>query len=79
MFINYSAKRFKKKWKVKQVSDGQYELETPLTWASFGEKISVIQQDGKLKIASTPKVPATRIDYGKNRKNIDGIERFIQG
>ena len=68
-----------KKWKVKEVGEGHYALETPVTWASFGEKINVIKQDQQLKIESTPKVPSTRFDYGKNSKNIKEIVQIIKG
>jgi len=56
---------------------------TGMTWRSFGEiislKISRLPNSLiQLEISSKPKYPATRVDWGVNRRNIEAIAGFME-
>ncbi len=59
---------------------GNYQMETPLTWASFGEfvQVRVNNFDKKLIISSRPKLSFTKIDYGKNKENVLRVSQYFQ-
>jgi hypothetical protein len=59
-------------------------LKTPWASKSFGEKIEIkfTGNDNNSKIiqiTSKPKSPFTLVDYGKNKENVDRMEKFIVG
>ncbi|MDF1570310.1 MAG: hypothetical protein P1P82_01685 [Bacteroidales bacterium] len=66
----------KKKWDVQFLEDNIL-IKTNTSIYSFGEIISIIfmdKDDGLyMKVSSKPKVKATRIDYNKNKKNVELI------
>lgn len=66
----------KKKWDV-QFAEEQILIRTNLTIYSYGEIITIVfldKDDGLyIKASSKPKIKTTRIDYNKNRKNVELI------
>ena len=61
-----------------------FVIKTKLSWHSWGETINIIINDMNTEtqsfhISSQPIIPTTLIDYGKNKDNIDGIEKIILG
>lgn len=66
---------------IKEVGN-YFELETNATMSSFGENISlyleaISDKETKLLVSSTPTFKGTLIDYGKNKKNIKGIQKYF--
>ncbi len=66
----------KKKWDV-QFAEEQVQIRTNLTIYSVGEIITITfmdKDDGLfVKVSSKPKVKTTRIDYNKNKNNVELI------
>ncbi|MCP4441384.1 MAG: hypothetical protein GY810_20960 [Aureispira sp.] len=55
-----------------------------LSWASWGEKVEITLtgKEGELNVfelMSRPSVKTTMADYGKNRKNVQELERILLG
>ena len=68
-----------KKWDL-QLSDNEVLIRTGITLWSLGEIISIkfAEEPGEkqIKVTSKPKIKTTRIDYNKNKKNIDLIRNL---
>lgn len=66
----------KKKWDV-QFAEEQILIRTNLTIYSYGEIITIVfldKDDGLyMKASSKPKIKTTRIDYNKNKNNVELI------
>lgn len=66
----------KKKWNV-QFAEEQILIRTNITIYSLGEIITITfveKNDGLyMKVSSKPKVKTTRIDYNKNKNNVELI------
>lgn len=66
----------KKKWNV-QFADDQILIRTNFTIYSYGEIITIVfldKDDGLyMKVSSKPKIKTTRIDYNKNKNNVELI------
>jgi len=66
----------KKKWDV-QFAEEQVQIRTNLTIYSVGEIITITfmdKDDGLyMKVSSKPKIKTTRIDYNKNKNNVELI------
>ena len=60
----------------------KFTLETPVSLHSFGETICVVADFSKqcadtIAIRSTPKIPTTEVDDGKNRANVEAVRLFL--
>ncbi|HKK61615.1 MAG TPA: hypothetical protein VJ951_03590 [Bacteroidales bacterium] len=68
-----------KKWSL-QLSDNEAIIRTGITLWSLGEIISIkfaeMTGEKQIKVISKPKIKTTRIDYNKNKKNIDLIRNL---
>jgi len=66
----------KKKWNV-QFAEEQILIKTKMTIYSYGEIITIVfldKDDGLyMKVSSKPKLKTTRIDYNKNKHNVELI------
>jgi hypothetical protein len=66
----------KKKWDV-QFAEEQVLIRTNITIYSYGEIITIVfldKDDGLyMKVSSKPKIKTTRIDYNKNKNNVELI------
>jgi len=64
-------------------SENEIKLDTSLTWASFGENISIQARpigsnQFEYKISSSPKLGTTLVDFGKNIQNVNRIEKILK-
>lgn len=69
-----------KKWKILEEKPDMYVLVTPVTWKSLGEIITLYRDVrlGEIHMSSRPKVISTRIDYRKNRQNLEYLIEKLQ-
>lgn len=67
----------KKGWRIKQTIDDYYLIETPVSWKSFGEIITLRLDYPEIHMSSRPKVTPTRMDYGRNRQNLEYMVREL--
>lgn len=70
----------KKKWKVMEEKPDMYVLITPVSWKSLGEIITLYidARFGEIHMSSRPKMLSTRIDYKKNRQNLEYLVKELQ-
>ncbi|MGB3780865.1 MAG: hypothetical protein WA960_21050 [Tunicatimonas sp.] len=60
----------------------KFTLETPVSLRSLGETIGVVADFSKqcadtIAIRSTPKIPTTEVDDGRNRANVEAVRLFL--
>jgi len=69
-------------WQIKHESTDQILAATPLSWDSYGERVTInFQSDGALMVSSRCVFPLQVIDWGKNAANIkqllDAVEQQV--
>lgn len=67
------------KW---QESGDGFSLRSGVTWKSWGERVVVAitpigENQYEYVVSSSPRIPTTIIDYGKNLENVNRIERLL--
>jgi len=71
-------------WKLRQQQDDALSFRTRISWASWGEVVTlrweqVDDQSALLHLHSRPWLPTSLIDYGKNQRNLSLIHHILTG
>lgn len=66
-----------KNWKLKS-EELKITGKTKISWASWGERITINELNDKIKIESKPIVGVVLFDNGTNRENVSFLKRLIE-
>ncbi len=66
-----------KNWKL-NYNELKISGRTKLSWASWGERITISEWNDKLKIESKPLLRTTLFDNGTNKGNVSLLKRLIE-
>lgn len=66
-----------KGWRIRQATDHLYIIETPVSWKTIGEIITLRLDHAEIHMSSRPKVTPTKVDYGRNRQHLEYIVRKL--
>jgi hypothetical protein len=78
---NKNLDKIKAAFRIKSFSkegDSKVLIKTKFDLLSFGEDIVLIKDDDKIIIESTPSYKLTKIDYKRNRNNVEIIKKILQ-